>query len=184
MLLCVATAGCCTTCAYADGANATGGAESSGGTAAGDMAAGGAGRDGTGQDDAAAPSSSEQDTNGQEQTMTTITITIDGTGYDATLAATPAARAFAGMLPLTLRMDELNGNEKYHYLDESLPSEPQSVGSIEAGDLMLYGSDCVVLFYRSFRTPYSYTRLGRIDDPQGLAAALGSGSAEVTFAAR
>lgn len=124
------------------------------------------------------------DTNTQEQTMTTITITVGGADYDVTLTSTPAARAFAGMLPLTLRMDELNGNEKYHYLDTSLPSEPQSVGSIETGDLMLYGSDCVVLFYQSFRTPYAYTRLGRIDDPRGLAAALGAGSAEVTFSAR
>lgn len=120
----------------------------------------------------------------KEETMTAITITVGGAEFAATLETTPAARRFAAMLPLTLHMDELNSNEKYHYLDETLPAEPQSVGSIGAGDLMLYGTQCVVLFYRSFRTPYSYTRLGRVDDPRGLADALGAGPADVAFAAR
>lgn len=122
-------------------------------------------------------------TTDEDDTMTTITITVDGASFDAQLASTPAAQAFARMLPLSLTMDELNGNEKYHYLDTSLPAEAQSVGSIATGDLMLYGSSCVVLFYDSFRTSYTYTRLGRVTDPAGLADALGSGSVTVAFEA-
>lgn len=118
-----------------------------------------------------------------EDDMTPITITVNGASFDAQLASTPAAQAFARMLPLSLTMDELNGNEKYHYLDTPLPAEAQSVGSIATGDLMLYGSSCVVLFYDSFRTSYTYTRLGRVADPAGLADALGSGSVTVTFEA-
>ena len=46
---------------------------------------------------------------------------------------------------------------------------------------MLYNGNCIVLFYRDFSTSYSYTRLGRVEDPAGLAEALGPGDAPVAF---
>lgn len=110
-----------------------------------------------------------------------ITLTIHGTSFAVTLEDNEAARAFAARLPLTLDMSELNGNEKYFYLDESLPTASYRPGTIRTGDLMLYGSSCVVLFYQTFTSGYSYTRLGRVTDPEGLAAALGSGSVKVSF---
>lgn len=91
------------------------------------------------------------------------------------------AQAFAERLPLTLEMDELNGNEKFNYLSDSLPTEAEQPGRIQAGDLMLYGSDCLVLFYESFSTSYSYTRLGYMEDTSGLSEALGDGNVQVTF---
>ena len=110
-----------------------------------------------------------------------ITVTVGETSFPATLNDAPAARQLLTMLPLTLDMRELNGNEKYCYLDSSFATDSERVGSIQAGDLMLYGSDCLVLFYDSFSTPYSYTRLGAVDDPAGLAEALGRGDVTVTF---
>ena len=113
-----------------------------------------------------------------------ITISVNGTSFAATLADNEAARAFAAMLPLTLDMSEMNGNEKYHYLSENLPTDSYRPGTIQTGDLMLYGSSCVVLFYETFSSGYSYTRLGQIDNPEGLAAALGGGDVSVRFEVR
>ena len=81
----------------------------------------------------------------------------------------------------TLAMKELNGNEKYFDLSNGLPTKAANPGTIQNGDLMLYGSKTLVLFYESFSTSYSYTKLGRITDTAGLAAALGSGNVTVTF---
>ena len=128
-------------------------------------------------------STQQSNNNGQnEEEMTRkITISAGGANFTATLADNRTAQAFASMLPLTLDMNELNGNEKYFYLDSSLPADSNNPGTINAGDIMLYGSDCLVLFYKTFSTSYSYTRLGRIIDAAGLAEAAGSWDASVTI---
>jgi hypothetical protein len=82
---------------------------------------------------------------------------------------------------MTISMTELNGNEKYFRLSDNLPAKASNPGTIQIGDLMIYGSKTLVLFYKSFPTTYEYTRLGRIKDTKGLAAAVGSGSVKVTL---
>lgn len=124
-----------------------------------------------------------QEDNMTEQGQQTIQIQVGGQTFTATLENNNTAAAFLDMLPMTLTMQELNGNEKFAY-GVSLPANEEAVGSIVEGDLMLYGSECLVLFYDSFDTVYSYTRIGHIDDPEGLAAAVGSGDVEVTFSAQ
>ena len=113
--------------------------------------------------------------------MAEIEIVIGQTTFTAELYQNDAAQALAAMLPLTLKMSELNGNEKYFYLPQTLPKDPAVPDGIRTGDVMLYGSDCLVLFYQDFSTSYSYTPLGHITNPEGLAAALGGGSIQVGF---
>ena len=98
------------------------------------------------------------------------------------LADTAAAGELLQMLPMTMEMSELNGNEKYFYMSESLPTAAKKPDGIRAGDLMLYGDSCIVLFYESFNTSYSYTPLGRLTNTNGLAKALGKGNVTVTIA--
>lgn len=110
-----------------------------------------------------------------------IIISIGDARYTATLKDNPTAKAFTALLPITVTMTEMNGNEKYYNLNGSLPTDTFRPGTIHAGDLLLWGSNTMVLFYETFSSSYSYTRLGKIDNPAGLIAALGNGNVRVTF---
>ena len=130
-----------------------------------------------------APVDGDQDsiTENTETMNDTLLIKIGGKEFTVTLLDNPSAAAFKAMLPLTINMTELNGNEKYFRLSKNLPTNESNPGTIKSGDLMLYGSNTFVLFYESFSTPYSYTKLGKIGNPAGLATALGTGNVTVSI---
>jgi hypothetical protein len=108
-------------------------------------------------------------------------ITVGERRFAITLTDNAAARAFVAQLPLTLDMSELNGNEKHANLPKALPANASRPGTIRNGDLMLYGTDTLVVFYSTFNSSYSYTLLGRVDDPAALPQALGSRGIRVVF---
>jgi hypothetical protein len=110
-----------------------------------------------------------------------IKIRVNSKAFMATLVDNNSTKAFKELLPLTMKMTELNDNEKYVDLPKSLPSNSYNPQTIKNGDLMLYGSKTFVLFYKTFSTPYNYTKLGSVDDVTGLANALGSGDVTVTI---
>ena len=101
--------------------------------------------------------------------------------FEATLYDTETVIAFKAMLPLSINMVELNDNEKYADLKGNLPINSFNPKTIQNGDLMIYGSNTLVLFYKTLSTPYSYTKLGCITDTTGLAEALGSDNILISF---
>lgn len=110
-----------------------------------------------------------------------LKIMIGTSSFSATLQNNATASAFIERLPLTLTMTELNNNEKCADLVESLPTNASNPGTIQNGDLMLYGSNTLVLFYKTFSTSYNYTKIGKLDNPEELQNALGSGNVPVNF---
>lgn len=104
--------------------------------------------------------------------------------FSAVFYDNQTTQALLERMPFTINMDELNGNEKFYYFPDSLPTNTQSVGNIHCGDIMLYGAGCLVLFYEDFSTSYRYTPLGTIENPDGLAKALGTGTVTVSFSRR
>lgn len=110
-----------------------------------------------------------------------LRIRIGSRTFSATLFNNSTGMAVKTRLPMTVPMQELNGNEKFAQLSAALPTDASKSGMIQTGDLMLYGSTTLVLFYQSFPTPYSYTTIGRVTNPADLAAALGRGNTTVTF---
>lgn len=133
----------------------------------------------SGNNDAAA--TGPRNNNNANPTGSKMKIIIGTRTFNATLNDNASASAFKALLPMTLNMVELNGNEKYADLSTSLATNASNPKTIQTGDLMLYGSKTLVLFYKTFSTSYSYTKLGRINDTAGLEAALGSGNVTVTF---
>ena len=81
----------------------------------------------------------------------TVDVIVNGKKFQAELADTAAAKELAKKLPMTIDMKELNGNEKYYYLSSDLPTNGDVSGQIKTGDFMLYGSGCLVFFYKNFQ---------------------------------
>ncbi len=100
----------------------------------------------------------------KESMTNKIKLIIDNNEYEIKLENNQTVLDLINMLPLNLNMKELNGNEKYVYLDETLTTDSYNPKHIEAGDVMLYGNNCLVIFYKSFDTSYSYTKIGHIDN--------------------
>ena len=125
--------------------------------------------------------SNEMDITSNKPLAGPIRIRVGSTTFTATLLSNPTVTAFKARLPMTVSMSELNGNEKLYNFPTRLPTNSANPGTIHTGDLMLYGSTTLVLFYKTFPTVYSYTKLGQIDNPAGLETALGSGSVTVSF---
>ena len=75
-------------------------------------------------------------------------------------------------------MSDYAGFEKVGALGTSLPTN-NSQTTTQAGDIVLYQGNQIVLFYGS--NSWSYTRLGKIDDLTGWSEVLGSGDVSVTF---
>ena len=115
---------------------------------------------------------------GDEQ-MQEMTVEAGGQKFQAALYDNETVRAFQERLPMTLDMEELHRNEKFYYLDEGLPANSENVGSIKAGDIMLFGSDCLVLFFEDFSTSYNYTRIGHIQEEEAFVKALSGGTVEM-----
>lgn len=112
---------------------------------------------------------------------TRLRVVVAEITFSATLANNPTATAFKAMLPLTFHMSDFNSNEKVCSLASDLPTAASNPGTIRTGDIMLYGSNSLVVFYETFSTSYSYTRIGQVNNPSGLKAALGSGNVTITF---
>lgn len=107
-----------------------------------------------------------------------VRLEIGGRTFTATLEDNEAARALCDMLPLTLDFNDYGGFEKVASLPRRLPSQDRQMRT-SAGDIVLYLSNQIVVFYGG--NSWSYTKLGHIDDVEGLTEALGRGNVEITF---
>ena len=106
-----------------------------------------------------------------------VKVTINDKEYIIKLENNDTVNEFIKILPQEFIMDELNGNEKFVYMNNFLTTNSYNPNHIVKGDVMLYGNNCLVIFYKSFDTSYSYTKIGHIDNLDNL----GNGSITAKF---
>ncbi len=111
------------------------------------------------------------------QEVKTVKVIINNNSMDLELESNKTAESFVNLLPKEYNMTELNGNEKYVYIEDSLPTNQTNPKTINKGDVYLFGDNCLVIFYKSFETNYSYTKIGHINNLPDL----GGGNITVSF---
>ena len=111
---------------------------------------------------------SMSETKDSDVKVSDIKVVINEKEYILNLDNNKTSMEFINLLPKEFNMNELNGNEKYVYMNDSLSTNSYNPKHIEKGDVMLYGDNCLVIFYKSFDTSYSYTKIGHIDNLEDL----------------
>ena len=99
-----------------------------------------------------------------EKVSDTVKVFINDKEYKLNLYDNETVNSLIKLFPLEVTMKTLSENEVYVYLDEKLPTNSSNPKTIHSGDVMLYGDNCLVIFYKTFNTSYSYTKIGHIDD--------------------
>lgn len=117
----------------------------------------------------------------KEKIYRTVLVSVNDHTFKLNLFENETTKAFIEKLPLTLEMNELGGNEKYFHFSTNLPTHSFNPKMIHSGDVMLWGSNSLVLFYKTFSTSYAYTNIGYIEDTTHLEEALGKGNVVVIF---
>lgn len=113
--------------------------------------------------------------------MQNIIITIKNKKYEAILYDNSTTKELIKKFPITITMSDLNGNEKYYNFSKSFSTSSKNVANINKGDIMLFGDNCLVIFYKSFSTHYKYTKLGYIKNTEDLEISFGKGDISITF---
>ncbi|MBR5662796.1 MAG: hypothetical protein IKX00_04000 [Bacilli bacterium] len=99
-----------------------------------------------------------------EKVSDTVKVFINDKEYKLNLYDNETSSSLVKLFPIEVTMKTLNENEVYVYLDEKLPTNSSNPKTIHSGDVMLYGDNCLVIFYKTFNTSYSYTKIGHIDN--------------------
>lgn len=92
-----------------------------------------------------------------------IGLSIDGTRVPVTWEENASVDELKTLLPLTVKMSMYGGFEQVGPVGRSIVSNDEQI-TTEAGDIVLYAGDRIVIFYGS--NSWAYTKLGHIDQAQ------------------
>ena len=117
----------------------------------------------------------------EEEKITKMYLTVNGNRLEVILAENSAVEKLVEILKegdIVYTANDYGGFEKVGSLGHSLPTSDEYI-STQAGDVMLYLGNQIVIFYGS--NSWEYTRLGKIEgySTSQLATLLGAGQGRV-----
>ena len=123
-----------------------------------------------------------EETEGEESIMR---LSIDGSDVGVEWEKNQATAELADLVangPITIQLSMYGGFEQVGPLGTTLTSEDAQT-TTEAGDIVLYSGNQIVVFYGS--NSWAYTKLGHITDQsaEDMARLLGNGDVSITISA-
>ncbi len=88
-----------------------------------------------------------------------LVLTVDGIKLDVEWENNKSVEALKSLAPLTINTQQYGGFEQVGDIGSSLPQDDSNI-TTQAGDIVLYSSNSISIFYDS--NTWSYTRLGKI----------------------
>lgn len=121
--------------------------------------------------------------NESNQEAETMVLTVNGEAVSVEWEDNESVEALKNLVmtePLTIRMSMYGGFEQVGSIGTSLPRNDVQT-TTEAGDIVLYSGNQIVVFYGS--NSWAYTRLGKVTDKSKteMKELLGKGDVTVTF---
>jgi hypothetical protein len=93
-----------------------------------------------------------------------MNVKIEGKSYKAKSTSTVTTKTFIENLPLTLQMNDVDGNQKYGCMYYKVANESTKTNKVKKGDILLSGESCVIIAYADFKSINKYVVLGHIDN--------------------
>lgn len=125
---------------------------------------------------------SEPEAQVTEEEKTDMKLKIGDTEVPVTWEENESVDALEGLAeqgPLAIQMSMYGGFEQVGSIGQSIVSDDQQT-TTQAGDIVLYSGDQIVVFYGS--NSWAYTRLGHVDLPQKeMEDLLGNGDVQLTL---
>lgn len=109
------------------------------------------------------PDTLKEEQNQNDPMPDRIKITVSGKTVSVLIEENKATNALVAALresPITYEADDYGGFEKVGSLGRSLPTSNNQI-TTQAGDVILYNGNQIVLFYGS--NSWSYTRIGKME---------------------
>ena len=117
---------------------------------------------------------------GEDEIVSEMIMRINGTEVPVTWEDNESVAALKELLPLTIKMSMYGGFEQVGPIGKSITRNDSQI-TTEAGDIVLYSGNQIVVFYGA--NSWAYSRLGHVDlSAQEMTELLGKGNVTISLA--